>query len=337
MQSKQLCLGLEGTAHTFGASIVDTEGNVLSNVRDIYVPIGGGIHPREAMFHHASVAPSIIKTALDEASCSCDQINVVAFSQGPGLGPCLRTTATAARAISINYSIPLIGVNHCVAHVEIGKLATDAVDPLTVYLSGGNSLVTAATEGRYRVFGETLDIAIGNLLDTFARAVGLPHPGGPKIEVLARNVSSDQFIELPYTVKGMDLSFSGLFTKAVSRYKALGDAAIPALCYSIQEIAFAMVAEVTERALAHTKKRELLLTGGVAQNKRLQSMLHAVAEEHDAVLFIVPSRFAGDNAAMIAWTGILQYRYHDYLSIPDSVVLPRWRIDEAETPWLEKN
>jgi N6-L-threonylcarbamoyladenine synthase/protein kinase Bud32 len=334
MDSTFLCLGIEGTAHTFGASVVRSDGKILSNVRDMYVPIKGGIHPREAMFHHTSKASIILNEAVSSANSTFDDIHLIAFSRGPGLGPCLRTTATAARALAVYHKRPLVGVNHCVAHVEIGKLSTDAIEPLTVYLSGGNSLITTSSEGRYRVFGETLDIALGNLLDTFGREVGLKHPGGPKIENIARGVSEQDFIDLPYTVKGMDLSFSGLLTKAKKYYTTHGKNVIPALCYSIQEITFAMIAEVTERALAHTQKRELLLTGGVAQNQRLQSMLQTVAKDHEADFYNVPRALAGDNAAMIAWTGILQFNYGDQLDVADSTVLPRWRIDEAETPWL---
>jgi N6-L-threonylcarbamoyladenine synthase/protein kinase Bud32 len=327
------CLGLEGTAHTFGASVVHTDGTILSNCRDIYTPEKGGIHPRDAMFHHTNLAHTIIHQALDEASLSYSDIDIMAFSRGPGLGPCLRTTATAARAIALAQSIPLVGVNHCVAHVEIGKLTTSTKDPLTIYLSGGNSLITAAAGGRYRVFGETLDLAIGNLLDTFGRNAGLQHPGGPKIEKLASE-SHETFIDLPYTVKGMDLSFSGLLTSATNRLSELGSDALPDLCYSLQEVSFAMISEVAERAIAHTKKKEMLLTGGVAQNKRLQIMLKQVAQDHDVTFYVVPAKYAGDNAAMIAWTGMLLYQESEILPVPDSTVLPKWRIDEAATPWL---
>ena len=165
-----------------------------------------------------------------------------------------------------------MGVNHCVAHVEIGKLVTKTEDPVTLYVSGGNTIVTAFDDGRYRIFGETLDIAIGNMLDVFAREMGLQHPGGAKIERLAKE--GKKFVPLPYTVKGMDLAYSGLLTAALSKRK---DCKIEELCYSLQEVAFSMLAEVTERAVAHTSKKEVLLTGGVARNKRLQEMLQVIS------------------------------------------------------------
>jgi len=322
-------LGLEGTAHTFGASIVTEDGEILSNVKNVYVPKSGGIHPREAAQHHTSVAVETIKNALKKAGVKRDEVDVIAFSRGPGLGPCLRVVATAARAMSLLLSKPLVGVNHCIAHIEIGKLDTGFKDPLTLYVSGGNTMLLAYSEGRYRIFGETLDIPLGNLIDTFAREMGLPHPGGPIIEKLAKKGS--KFIDLPYVVKGMDLSFSGLLTAIL---KVKDDYELEDLAFSLQEIAFSMVAEVTERALAHTQKKELLLTGGVAANKRLAEMLEDIAKEHDANFAAVRRDLAGDNGAMIAWTGILQYKSGDVLKVEESEVIPKWRPDSVEIRWL---
>jgi len=243
-------------------------------------------------------------------------------------GACLRNAAIVARVIALKYKIPLIGVNHSLAHIEIGRLTSRVEDPLTLYVSGGNTMVSAFDEGRYRVFGETLDIPIGNLLDSFARAAGLKHPGGPKIEELAKK--SKKYIELPYTVKGMDLSYSGLLTAAVNK---LGSASLEDLCYSLQETAFAMLVEVTERALAHTEKPAVLLTGGVAANKRLQQMLEFISKEHEASFHVVQREFSGDNGAMIAWTGMLHYKCGQILTLEESIIKPRWRLDDVEVPW----
>lgn len=245
-------------------------------------------------------------------------------------GPCLRNTAVAARTLALVAEVPLIGVNHCVAHIEIGRLVSNVEDAVTLYVSGGNTIVAAYSEGRYRVFGETLDIPVGNLLDAFARTAGLQHPGGPKIENLARK--GRQFIELPYTVKGMDLSYSGLLTAVTIK---LQENRLEDLCFSLQEVAFSMLTEVTERALAHTEKPAVLLTGGVAANKRLQEMLRSIAEEHNATFHVVPHKFSGDNGTMIAWTGMLQYKHGEILEIEDSMVRPKWRLDEVDVVWRD--
>ncbi|MHA1245878.1 MAG: bifunctional N(6)-L-threonylcarbamoyladenine synthase/serine/threonine protein kinase [Candidatus Thorarchaeota archaeon] len=323
------CLGLEGTAHSFGAGVVTSEGKVLANVWDMLSPKEGGIHPREASRHHSELGPGLIAQALQNAGLSPAEIDLVAFSRGPGLGPCLRTTATMARAIALALSVPLVGVNHCVAHVEIGCLESGFQDPVTVYVSGGNTQIIAFAGGRYRTFGETLDIAIGNMLDTFGRAVGMRFPAGPIVEREAK--SGKRFYPLPYSVKGMDLSYSGMLTAA----KRLFDegASLEDLCFSLQETAFGMLAEIAERAIAHTKKRELLLTGGVARNNRLTEILEGVAKRHDAQFHRVSPSLAGDQGAMIAWTGILQYQAGDRLDIPGSHVLPKWRTDEQDIIW----
>lgn len=330
------CLGIESTADDFGAGILSFEGEVLANVTSAYVPVKGGIHPREAARHHAEVAGEVLKEAFHKAGIRPKEITVVAFSQGPGLGPCLRTGATAARALSSYLQVPLVGVNHCVAHIEIGKLITKAEDPVVLYVSGGNTIVSAFDAGRYRVFGETLDIAIGNCLDVFAREAGLHQRKeahlGPIVERLA--AQGQNFIPLPYTVKGMDMSFSGLLTAATQELRG-GKHRLEDLCFSLQEVAFSMLTEVTERALAHTEKPEVLLTGGVAANKRLQGMLEMVAEEHDARFCVVPLEYAGDNGAMIAWTGVLAYQHGVTLPLERSFVKRKWRLDEVHVPWVE--
>ncbi len=325
-----IILGIECTAHTFGCGIVNDKGEILANVYSEYIPAKGGIHPREAARHHSNVASHIIKEAMSTANVSMNDIDGIAISLGPGLGPCLRTGATIARALAVYFNKPLIPVNHCVAHIEIAKLICGAKDPLVVYVSGGNTIIAAYADGRYRVFGETLDIALGNCLDTFAREAGLPHPGGPYIERLA--TKGRNFISLPYIVKGQDMSFSGLLTAAIRKLKE--GCSLEDLCFSIQETAFSMVCEVAERALAHTMKKELILTGGVAANKRLQEMLKSIALEHDAFFGIVPKRLARDNGAMIAWTGVLAFKSGITVRIEESFIKPRWRLDAVDVPWV---
>ena len=330
------CLGVESTADDFGVGISTFQGENLANVSNAYVPEEGGIHPREAARHHAEVADKVLDEALFKAGVKPRDLSIIAFAQGPGLGPCLRTGATVARALASYLDVPLVGVNHSVAHIEIGKLMTGVCDPVALYVSGGNTLVAAFDCGRYRVFGETLDIALGNCLDVFARKAGLRHrrglPLGAALEQLA--AKGEKLVSLPYTVKGMDLSLSGLLTATVSLLRK-GGFKLEDLCYSLQENAFSMVTEVTERALAHTEKREVLLTGGVAANKRLQAMLKVIAEEHNARFSVVPLEFATDNGAMIAWTGVLAYMHGMVTSVDESFVKLRWRLDRVDVPWLK--
>ena len=317
-------LGIEGTAWNLSAAIVD-EKDVIAETTATYRPAAGGIHPREAAQHHANNITKVVSETIKKAG---RKVDAVAFSQGPGLGPCLRTVATAARALALSLDVPLIGVNHCIAHIEVGRWKTPAQDPVTLYVSGANSQVLAYRKGHYRVFGETLDIGIGNALDKFARSVGLAHPGGPKVEELASQAA--RYIPLPYTVKGMDFSFSGLTTAAQESAKHF---ALPDVCHSFQETAFAMLLEVTERAVAHTGKGCVLLAGGVGANSRLREMLTIMCEDRGIDFYVPEKRFMGDNGAMIAYLGLLMYKSGYRTSIAESKVNPNFRPDEAEVRW----
>jgi N6-L-threonylcarbamoyladenine synthase len=330
IQMPSLILGIESTAHTFGASVASSERHILSDVKRVYVPSAGqGIHPREAAQHHSSIADVVIRNALTDAAVEIEEIDGVAVALGPGLGPTLRIGATIARAIASRFQIPLISVHHAIGHIEIGSLTTGSRDPLVVLLSGGHTTIAAFASGRWRIYGETEDITLGNLLDMFARSAGLASPGGPVIERLA--AKSTNFIELPYTVKGNDVSYSGLLTAATKLLDRGGS--VEDLCYSVQEVSFSMLAEAVERSLAHTEKKEALLVGGVAANSVLRKKLEIVAEEHSAAFQAVDPKFAGDCGAQISWTGVLAFGYHSFVQIERSQVRPRWRLDEVEIPW----
>ncbi|WP_457742410.1 bifunctional N(6)-L-threonylcarbamoyladenine synthase/serine/threonine protein kinase [Thermococcus sp.] len=323
-----IALGIEGTAHTLGIGIV-TEKKVLANVFDTLTTERGGIHPKEAAEHHARLLKPLLRKAFQTAGITMDDVDVIAFSQGPGLGPALRVIATAARALAIRYNKPIVGVNHCIAHVEITKMF-GVKDPVGLYVSGGNTQVLALEGGRYRVFGETLDIGIGNAIDTFARELGIGFPGGPKIERLA--LKGERYIELPYAVKGMDLSFSGLLTEAVRKYRT-GKYRVEDLAYSFQETAFSALVEVTERAVAHTGKEEVVLVGGVAANNRLREMLKIMTKDRRVEFFVPPYDLCRDNGAMIAYTGLRMFEAGIRFSLEETVVKQRFRTDEVEVTW----
>lgn len=325
-----ISLGIEGTAEKTGVGIVDDEGNILGMAGKQLFPEKGGIHPRIAAEHHAKWIPQLIPQAVEEAGISYNDIDLISFSQGPGLGPALRIVATSARTLALSLNKPIIGVNHCIGHVEIGKLDTGAVNPVSLYVSGGNSQVIAFESGRYRIFGETLDIAIGNCLDHFGRETGLGHPGGPVIEKLAK---SGSYVDLPYVVKGMDFSFSGLLSSALREHEK--GTSIEDICYSLQETAFAMLVEVTERALSHTQKDEVMLCGGVSANTRLREMLNTMAVEHGAKFFMPQMKLCGDNGVMIAWLGLLMHNQFGPMDIKDTGIIQRFRTDEVDIPWIK--
>ena len=327
-----LCLGIESTAHTFGASLVDETSKIITNVNSVYRPPAGvGIHPRKAAEHHVSVAGQVVRDALRQGKTKRTP-DFVSYSAGPGLGPCLRVGATLARSIASYLSLPLVKVHHGVGHLDLAIGASGAHDPLAVLVSGGHTAILVHVGKRWLFYGETQDITLGNLLDMFAREAGLPSPGGRSVESEAHK--SSHLLPLPYTVKGNDVSFSGLLTASVRLAKA--GLEIPDICYSMQEVAFSMLVEVVERSLVQTQKREILLAGGVAANERLREMINEVAEDHGATFHPVPLELSGDCGAQIACSGQLAYPHGGEVDISQSFVFPRWRLDEVEVPWIPR-
>lgn len=316
-----ICLGIESTAHTLGIGIVKDK-KILANVRATYIPKKGwGLEPRKAADHHAAEFEETLDSALKEAKIKLEDIDLIAFSQGPGIGACLRIACDAARALSVFHKKSIVGVNHCVAHIEISKLLTKTKDPLVIYVSGGNTQIIFKEKERYHVTGETLDVGIGNALDVFAREIG--EKNAADIERIAK--FSKKYIQLPYTVKGMDLSFTGLLTECIKRTK--NGEMKEDICHSFQETAFSMLCEAAERALALTKKKEVVLCGGVAQNKRLQEMITEMAKEWKCKFGVAPNEFNADNGAMIAYVGCLLGKKRA-IKLNECIPIQKFRTDQ---------
>jgi len=300
-----LVLGIESTAHTFGIGIIDCrKKEILFNERSQFSGEEGMDLRKLSDFHVSNFDSVLIKARdfLKSKNKTFKNIDLISFSQGPGIGNSLKIGALVAKALSLEYGVPIVGVNHIKAHLEIGKMLTGFSDPMFLYVSGVNTQIIAKDKTSYKIYGETEDIGLGNLLDSFARLVGLDFPGGPKIEKLA--LKSKNFIPLPYTVKGMNVSLGGLYSNL--KKKCEEDCKVEDLCYSLQETAFAMLMEITERAIAYTKKKEFVIVGGVAANKRLEKMARAMCKERDVKYDYFPMEYAMDNGAMVAWQGFVE-------------------------------
>ncbi|MGP6220238.1 bifunctional N(6)-L-threonylcarbamoyladenine synthase/serine/threonine protein kinase [Caldiplasma sukawensis] len=325
-----LALGIEGTAHTISASVLD-ENKIYSMVSHTYKPANGGINPRETADHHFQYAPIVIKKAIEEAGIRPEDIQLVCFSRGPGLPPSLKITAASARAFALKYNVPIVGVNHPLGHVEIGRRLSGAYDPVMLYVSGGNTQIIAHMADHYSVLGETLDIGIGNMIDKLGRALNIPFPAGPEIEKLAEK--GKKLLKIPYSVRGMDVAFSGIYTAAVS---LIGKGERPEdVAFSVQETSFSMVVEILERALFTSGKGEILTAGGVARNRRLNQMITDMAKEHGVRVFDTPLEYCMDNGAMIGQAGLLISKYSGFQKIEDTAIDQYYRIDEVKTPWIE--
>jgi glycoprotease/Kae1 family metallohydrolase len=332
-----LCLGIESTAHTLGIGIANEQDgkiSVLSNARDLYKPQNEGIIPRKAADHHGEVYGKILHDALTAAHVSLSDVGLFSFSQGPGIGQCLRTGCAGARFLSSKYKKPVLGINHCQAHLEVSRCMLCMESPLFVYISGGNTQIiidnraAKKTSGakakipKYSILGETLDIGIGNLFDSFARNLKLEYAHG---SVVAKLASGGKYIELPYTVKGMNFAFTGLLTAAS---KKIGQESNEDLCHSVMHTAFAEICEASERALCLTGKKEVLACGGVAQNAELQKMLSQMCEEHGARFGVAANEYNADNGAMIAYTALLEQKRGARMKLEDCKIRQDWRIDE---------
>jgi glycoprotease/Kae1 family metallohydrolase len=303
-----IVLGIECTAHTFGIGIVDCDKKeILFNQKNQFQDNESGMELRKlSEFHTTNFTEILLKAKkfLKTKNLSFKDLDLISFSQGPGIGNSLKIGSLVAKTISKQYNIPLIGVNHIKAHLEIGKMLTGFTDPMFLYVSGVNTQIIAKDEfGKYKIYGETEDIGLGNLFDSFSRQAGLGFPGGPIIEKLAKQ-SNKNYIELPYSIKGMNITLAGLFTnlqqKLDSKKYDLND-----LCYSLQETCFALTMEVCERAMAYTNKKEMLIVGGVASNKRLTQMAKEMCKIRGSKYDSFDMQYAMDNGAMIAWQGFV--------------------------------
>ncbi|PRP78160.1 hypothetical protein PROFUN_11290 [Planoprotostelium fungivorum] len=326
-----LVMGFEGSANKIGIGIVRDDGHILANERTTYCPkVGEGFLPKDTAKHHRDNILRLVQKALQTANITPSELDALAYTKGPGMGGPLRSVAVVARTLSQLWKKPLIPVNHCIGHIEMGRIVTGADDPVILYVSGGNTQVISYSLQRYRIFGETIDIAIGNCLDRFARVIQVPNDPSPGYNIEQMAKKGQQFIELPYVVKGMDVSFSGILSsieKIATQQLAEGTCTKEDLCYSLQETLFAMLIETTERAMAHCGQNEVLIVGGVGCNVHLQ-------EERGGKLFATDDRYCIDNGAMIAWGGLVMFTSGvKEVPLSETTCTQRYRTDEVLVQW----
>ena len=321
-----ISLGIESTAHTLGVGICDGK-KIVANIRCLYKsPAGEGIMPRKAADHHAKHLAPALSQALSVAGISIRDVDLFSFSRGPGIGQCLRVSCAGAKFLASKYRKPILGINHCHAHLEVSKGLLGMRDPLYVYVSGANTQLIAENKGkaqRFSVLGETLDMGLGNLFDVFAREAKFQYPHGSEVAKLA---ATGSYFPLPYTVKGMNFAFAGLLTSSV---RLVGKKKTEDICCSLLETAFAEICEASERALCLTGKKEATVCGGVAQNARFCEMLSLMCEEQGARFGVVAPEYNADNGAMIAYTALHEYGRGKRERLASLKPDGYWRIDEV--------
>lgn len=325
-----IVLGIEGSANKIGVGIVRNK-EILANVRSTYVPPNGeGFIPVKAAEHHRQQILKLIEEAMQNANVSFDEIDAFAYTRGPGIQQCLAVVATVVRTLALLHKKPIVPVNHCIGHIEMGRLITNASNPVILYVSGGNTQIIAYSEKRYKIFGETLDVAVGNCLDKLARVLNLDNYPSPGLSIEKKAREGKQYIELPYCIKGMDMSFSGI----LSYLKGLvGKYSTEDLCFSAQETIFSMLVEGTERCMSFVGSNEVLIVGGVGCNERLQEMMELMVKDRNGTIHATDERFCIDNGVMIAYTGLLMFECGISANVEDCDVTQRFRTDSVEVNW----
>eukprot|EP00466_Bigelowiella_natans_P000831 jgi/Bigna1/54169/estExt_Genewise1Plus.C_290084 len=332
-------LGIEGSANKLGVGIVTDLGEdpILANPRHTYItPPGTGFLPRETAEHHRKHILQLVKKALEEAKIPPKDIDALAYTKGPGMGAPLQIGALVTRTLAILWKKPIFGVNHCVGHIEMGRRLTEAKDPIVLYVSGGNTQVLAYSQQKYRIFGETIDIAVGNTLDRFARVVGLPNDPNPGYNIEQSAKKGKTLIELPIVVKGMDISLSGILAQVTQLAKTqvkAGKITTEDLCFSLQEAVFSMLAPLAFSPVENFSF--ILIVGGVGCNKRLQEMMAIMAKERGGKVATMDHRYCIDNGAMIAWAGLEMYKSGVSTKLEDCTVTQRYRTDAVDVVWRE--
>ncbi|KAL1583694.1 tRNA N6-adenosine threonylcarbamoyltransferase [Cladosporium halotolerans] len=325
---------------------------ILSNLRHTFVsPPGTGFLPKDTAAHHRRWVVRLVKQAMKQAKVKLEDVDCICYTKGPGMGAPLNAVAVAARTLSQLWNKPLVGVNHCVGHIEMGRAITGAENPVVLYVSGGNTQVIAYSAQRYRIFGEALDIAVGNCLDRFARVLNISNDPAPGYNIEQMAKKGKHLIELPYTVKGMDVSFSGILASVEELARKLekskssdapwldAESGEPItredLCFTLQENVFAMLVEITERAMAHVGANQVLIVGGVGCNERLQDMMGLMASERGGSVYATDERFCIDNGIMIAQAGLLAWRMGFKTTLEESTTTQRFRTDEPLINWRD--
>jgi N6-L-threonylcarbamoyladenine synthase len=304
-------LAVETSCDDTCAALVTHGGDVLSNViasQGLLHARYGGVVPEIASRRHLELIDAVIADALERAGAGLGDVDLVAVTSGPGLIGALLVGVSEAKALAAARRLPLVPVDHLRGHVLASTLGEHPIEPpfLCLVASGGHTFVARVDElSSYAVLGQTLDDAAGEAFDKGARLLGLPYPGGPELDRLARDGDPEAF-SFPRSLPGdgLDFSFSGLKTSLLYRVRDLGEEEAtrrrPDLAASYQRaIVDSLIARV-RAALAREGVRRLAIGGGVAANSELRSAVERLAAEDGVELWVPPVSLCTDNAAMIA-------------------------------------
>jgi N6-L-threonylcarbamoyladenine synthase len=308
-------LGIESSCDDTAASVLDAQGEVLSNVVSSQTSVHakfGGVVPELAARSHMSTIESVVSSALQEAGMAMEHLRGVAVTEGPGLAGALLVGLNFAKALSYALDIPLVGVNHLEGHIASAWLA-DAAFPLpciVLVVSGGHTHLYRREQGGHcTLLGCTRDDAAGEAFDKGAQMLGLEYPGGPAIDRMARQGKAGAIVFPKFRAgkRSLEFSFSGLKTSLLYKLRGL-DAPLTGqqiadVAAGYQESIVSALVDTAFAALSQSRLSALAVVGGVSANSRLRALLKERAEQEGVLLTLPPLAYCTDNAAMIAFAG----------------------------------
>lgn len=306
IDKNSVIMAIESSCDETACAIVKGGREVLANVVASQIKIHeayGGVIPEIAAREHLEAINVVIDEAFKQANLKGDDITAFAGTVGPGLVGCLLVGLNAAKSLALAYDKPFIGVNHLNAHLAANFIDTELEPPfIALLVSGGHTqIIKASSYSDLEIIGETIDDAVGEAYDKVARLIGLPYPGGPKLDKLAQEGNPYAFKLPEARVGGYDFSFSGLKTAVLRLVKSFDGKEMPVndICASFQECVSSTLFKKVKRALEETGYKQVVLAGGVAANSEIRKKIFSLKDEGYSVYAPI-MKYCTDNASMVA-------------------------------------
>lgn len=306
IDENSLIMAIESSCDETACAIVKGGREVIANVVASQIKIHeefGGVIPEIAAREHLEAINVVIDEAFKQAGLSGNDITAFASTVGPGLVGCLLVGMNAGKTLALAYDKPFIGVNHLNAHLAANFIDTELKPPfIALLVSGGHTqIIKVDSYAKMEIIGETIDDAVGEAYDKVARLIGLPYPGGPKLDKLAQEGNPHAFKLPEARVGGYDFSFSGLKTAVLRLVKSFDGKELPTkdICASFQECVSATLLKKVKHALEETGYKQVVLAGGVAANSEIRRKIFNLKEEGYEVYAPI-MKYCTDNASMVA-------------------------------------
>ena len=334
----KLILGIESSCDETGIALYHTERGLLAHPLHTQIALHneyGGVVPELASRDHVRYALPLIRNALQKAACTLDEIDAIAYTQGPGLSGALLVGASIACALAYTLGVPTIGVHHLEGHLLSPLLSDPAPEfPFVALLvSGGHTqLMRVDGIGRYTLLGESVDDAAGEAFDKSAKLLGLDYPGGALLAKLAQRGTPGRFkLPRPMLHSGdLDFSFSGLKTAVLTltQQNKTDEQTRADIAHAAQEAIVDVLASKALSALAQSGLDQLVVAGGVGANQLLRSRLSEMIGKRGGKVFYPDLKFCTDNGAMIAFAGAMRLQQQEAQRDYRFNVKPRWDLSE---------